>query len=472
MNFNRSHVSNMIGSTVGNRSARFVMLALMPLVLALALMPAAASAFSNTQFDVVPSTTQAAAHPNLVVTLNRRGSESEDIKNAVVDLPPGLLANANAITSKCSSFYFSIDACSSSTQVGSLSVDIVALGLLPLSDVGGGIYLLSPNSTDAATLGYVLRPIGSQIGIINKAYIKNNVTIRTDDQGLKNSHISLPTTTAAILIVPVPITINKMKITYQARTGSGNNGNYFMINSSSCLPGTAKMRLDSYQGVSVYNSTTITPTGCGSVPFDPSFAQTITDKRAEQSTATSVQIAEDQTAAAIQRSNLKKATIDFPAGTGLDFAVVNALTACTEAQFQANGCPTTSKIGTVNAGIPYLPPNFTGSVYALNLDNQVAFGIALAGPRGITAKLHGAARVTGVGPAQHVQAIVDNNPQVPLSTFTLNFSSKLIQNPATCTAPHVTTAVLEGWSGASVTKTASYSTTDCAPDTSITSGPG
>jgi hypothetical protein len=476
------------------------MLVLLPIVVALALVPALASAalfslvsgsnahaFSVPYFTVTSNTTQAAAHPDVMVSLGRTGNQDEDLKDLIVDLPPGLIGNPDSVPSKCSHTYFSLDWCSNNQQVGTISTDITAMGILPLSNVDGAVYVLQPNSYAAATLGYVLRPIGSQLGVINKAYIKNDITVRSDgDYGLKNTHLNIPRQTAAVLIVPVPITMEHQELLLQGKAGKYKDGKPFMINSSSCAAGTAKLTATSYSyryksgwfswktapSQTVTRTTPYTSTGCENVSADASFSQSVTNNTANGFTGGPIVVAQDQSPMTIQRSTIKDVEVTFPQGTSLNFDLLGSFTGCTASQYQADTCPAGSRIGSAQATVPYLPPDFNGDVYALDpIGSTLHFGVVLRGPRGIKARFTGVASVVGVGTDQRVVATVSDAPQFPLSSFSLNFSQPILRNPENC-GPQTVTAKITGHSGASVTRSSSYTTINCPPDTTIDSTPG
>jgi hypothetical protein len=127
------------------------------IVALVAALPAQAGAFSISKLSFDPSTTQAAAHPNATLSLSLSGSANEDIRDLTVDLPPGLIGNPEAVT-KCTKAQFQADACPASSRVGTTKAVAAAVGL-SLPPVNGSVYVLEPESTDAGTLGIVLRPL-------------------------------------------------------------------------------------------------------------------------------------------------------------------------------------------------------------------------------------------------------------------------------------------------------------------------
>src|SRR5689334_25180226 len=103
----------------------------------------------------------------------------------------------------------------------------------------------------------------------------------------------------------------------------------------------------------------------------------------------------------------------------------------------------------------------TGDVYLLTRNSSIVFGYILRGSNGVKAPLKGqvmAVDTDGDGGADRVRAYTTLMPQVPWQSATLNFTSKLVINPATCGAQTVTSKV-NSWAGQSVTNTNSYTTT-------------
>ena len=469
MKFIVSRTNDVCSSASRKNPARLVLLAVLGLMVAAFSLPATAGAFSITSFTVTPSTTQAAAHPDLTVEFGRGGSDREDIKNVVLGLPPGTIANPNAVTTKCVMTYFTSDRCPSASEGGSMAVKVTALGLLPLN-VNGSIDVLNPLSTDAGTLGYTLRPIGSAINLISKMYVQNHVTVDPWTQALTSTHFKLPTTAKAVLgLVPVPITIETMKVVLNSRANASKTGKYFVLATSKCGPQTSTLSMTSYQGVTVTGSSVYNSTGCDSVPTAPTFNESFTVLDAEKYTGINVTMTENLADAAQQDSTIKRVVHTFPQGTSLNFPLLNSLTGCTEAQLNAISCPAASKIGTTSSLAPSVG-NFSGSIYAMDpIGSTFNFVVYQAGPRGVKAFYPGSASVLGVGPAQRVVVTVDDAPRVPLNTV-LHWTSPLLQQPESCGTQTVNIEAT-GWSGTVSNNSYNYTTVNCAPDTTITSSP-
>lgn len=433
---------------------------------------AQASAFGVSSFKVTPSTTQAAGHATVSVEIKRTGTLiGEDIRDIVAELPPGLLANAEA-TTKCPQSSFTRDRCSSLSQVGDVSIQATALGLLPLT-ASGVVELLQPDATDPATLGYIIRPPTSSFGIINKIYLKNHIAVRSDsDYGLTSLNLGIPKAASIFSFIHVPITINTMKFSLNARANSSKTGRYFEVNPSSCTPAVSRLRVTSHSNQVATAATSFTPTGCANVPLSASLSAAMGSTHAGAFTGGTITASVPQADAPIQHSNISDAVITFPKGTGLNLALVSTLTGCTQAQFAGDTCPVASEIGQGSAIIPPLPPAVTGKLYILDpLGSTVGIGLSMSGARGIKARLQGTARVIGESADSQLVVEFHNIPQVPLGNLNFQFTKPLLKNPETCGTQTIN-AVLTGHSGATANAPASYVVTNCPPETTITGGPG
>ncbi|HEV7948565.1 MAG TPA: hypothetical protein VGP24_02235, partial [Glaciihabitans sp.] len=132
------------------------MIAAIAAVLAFAVAPGTASAaFDISSFSVTPSTTQSGANPTLDVSLQRSGSQSEDLRDFAIHFPNGLQLAAAATSQKCSALQFQRDNCPAGSRVGQASFGgTVSLGSFQIFSgaAPGSIYAL-----DNQTLGIVVR---------------------------------------------------------------------------------------------------------------------------------------------------------------------------------------------------------------------------------------------------------------------------------------------------------------------------
>lgn len=470
------------------------------LLAALVVLPSSAGAFGISNLKTTASTTQAGAHPNFTMSFNRTGSESEDLNTLEFDLPIGMFPNPESPNGgvKCSVSQFNSDKCPASTQAASVTSGVKAMSLLNLT-IPGNAYLITPDSTDAATVGIVLRPAKLCILFIfcaqpQKIFLKTHFTIKT----FADSRIHAVSSTvpkAATIGIPLifvtptiqgDITVNSMSMTFQSRAGTSgsNQGDYLTLASSSCLPSTTDVRITSYQNVTAAASASYTPTGCNNVPFNPTTDFQVLNPSSEQASATHFQLNVPQASASIQNAPPKYVDIDFPNGSGVDTSELAGVQGCSQDQLKADNCPADSIIGSASSVAPYLPPTLTGTVYALSpVTTQVPMGIVLNGSRGTKVIFYGVLGTRGDANegTGHAYALFNVIPQLPYANVVVDVNTALYKNPQNC-GPATTTATLTGYNGGASTggdgtvKTTSqtYNVTNCAtaPETTITNGPG
>jgi hypothetical protein len=490
------------GTKSGRSSVLTLLCAIAFVIAAMVVLPSGAGAFNVAGFSYTNSTNQANGHPNTTISFQRQGSETEDLRDIQLDLPPGVFANPESASPKCSSSQFNSDGCPAASQVGTALVSVKAMSLIDM-DIKGDVDVLQPDPGQVATLGISLRPDKLCIlfvfcAVPNKIFMKTGIQINTfDDSNLRtytpgsprSSTIGIP----LLFVTPTiqgDITVNKMNLSFQARSGTppktcnwlgqcsygSPTGPYFFRNPSSCDVATAKVNIVSYQNVNSGASASFTPTGCGSVPYtSTSFSFTPTTASYMAPTPVSFVLNVPEADTTIQHALPKIVDSDFPLGSGINFDGLAGVTACTETQLRAKACPGSSKIGNANAVTKYIPEGLAGDVYAMgNVGNQVPIAVLLAGPRSTYVIFRGTLGVRGSveGGDGHAYARFDRIPQLPFTKFTLNMQKPIYVNPGTCGTQTTKTAITQ-FSGQTVTKTATYNNTGCPlpPETTITNWP-
>ena len=183
----------------------------------------------------------------------------------------------------------------------------------------------------------------------------------------------------------------------------------------------------------------------------------------------------------------------LPPGMGLNpSAASGGLQTCASAQFglgahsESNGCPAASKVGTVSIDTPPLPDgSLTGDVYVgrqlsrdpLSGQEYRIFVEADSKRYGVVVRLEGkvsadpqTGRLTTTFEGREVEGIggikvPKGLPQVPFSTFTLDFDGgahAVLTSPTTC-GPSQTTTEMSPWSGNAVAHPSSDFTLTNAP---------
>ncbi|MBI5310822.1 MAG: hypothetical protein HZB14_07350 [Actinobacteria bacterium] len=456
------------------RNALSISISLVAICAALLIAASGASAAYNVlDFKVTPSTKQAGGHPKLHYHVdpdaaNADSTGGDDLKKIVIDYAAGLLGNPEAASPKCTDAQFNGDTCPAGSYIGSMVVKWREAGGV-IKAAPGSVYVLSATSPgSAATVGFVIRPPTGWRKVFLKTEVTGVVTVRSGvdaDYGLTITIDNIPRTITSTSGSVKNITVSDIAADINARTGTSQNGKYFTFNPTRCTNANSRATITSYGGVTVVKNSAFLPTGCGSVPFNPTASVTPVSLVAGQSTGVSATFTVPTADATIQNSHVQSIQVDLPLGTGLDFPAIGAIPElCSDAELNLDACPPGSKIGNVSANVPFLPPAKTGDVYLMVRSSSIVYGYVLRGANGVKAMLKGqvaAVDIDGDGVADRVRATAGNMPQVPWSSATIEFTSALIKNPTSCPSnPSVTTRIA-GWSGAVATRSSSWGTLSC-----------
>lgn len=234
----------------------------------------------------------------------------------------------------------------------------------------------------------------------------------------------------------------------------------FMRLPTSCLsPLPISMTFNTWSSQSVFTSATSTsptPIGCGSLPFEPTLElqPTTTVSDSPSGLAAHLHLPQDQVPSEPGTADLKKAVVTLPKGLVVNPSGANGLEACSAAQIgltTANGvaaarftvaspsCPNAAKIGSVEVKTPLVEQTLPGSVYVATprenpFDSLLALYLVVDDPQsGIVVKLPG--RVSADPQTGQLTTVFDESPQVPFEDFELDFFGgprAALRTPATC----------------------------------------
>jgi hypothetical protein len=395
-------------------------------------------------FSVTPSSTQAAGHPDVTIDTVFSGV-SDNLRSLALHLPAGLVGNPNA-AAKCSQADFDADACPGNSVVGTVtnSVTALPLGLLPLTlSLTDDVFNVAPSPGEPARLGiWVHTPVigGS---VVDDVKLPVTVTVRPGDFGLDTAIVNIPNALGSGLLGDIPIQINSISLTLNGTASGGN----FVTLPSSCSPATTRIDVSSYGNHGASAQSTFTPSGCGSVAFNPNMSVDLETTRTDTPSGYTVTLGVPN-----NNSTVRRAQVVLPQGTMLSPKSADGATACTDAQLGAGNsapaaCPVSSEIGTTSivtpllgtlAGKVYLGQPTPGHLLRLFVDIEQA---------GVKIKLPGDA--TPDPNTGQLTTVFDNLPQVPFTSFALSFRggpTAILSNPADC-GSHTAVATLTPWSG-------------------------
>jgi uncharacterized repeat protein (TIGR01451 family) len=212
-------------------------------------------------------------------------------------------------------------------------------------------------------------------------------------------------------------------------------------------------------------------TGCGKVPFNPSFTATPGSATAGQPAGFDfhLDLPQSDEPESIGEGDLRKAVVTLPAGVKLSPSAAQGLGSCSPAQIalhsqDAAACPDSSKLGTVTVTTPALKEPLTGHLY-LATPHENPFGTLVAiylvaEGSGVRIKLAG--RVDLDPATGQITTTFDDNPQLPFSDLHLAFDGgprAPLTLPSRC-GTYTTHALLTSWSGKTVEQASSFQVTE------------
>jgi hypothetical protein len=184
--------------------------------------------------------------------------------------------------------------------------------------------------------------------------------------------------------------------------------------------------------------------GCGNLPFAPQISSQATSEDASSPSGLDFELSFDQQGLLSPdgraQSTLKEAEVALPAGMTVNPSIAEGLGACSEADLAretlaaapGEGCPNSSKIGSVEVDTPLLEETIPGSVYIATPESPdtaahenpfaslIAFYIVLKDPRlGVLIKQP--AEVTPDPRTGQLVTRVTEIPQLPFSDFHFHF---------------------------------------------------
>jgi hypothetical protein len=423
--------------------------------------------------------TQAGSHPFAVTTSVMISShestgpsdilQDEALRDLFVDQPPGLIGDASA-GPKCPITEFASDIpktdltrCPDNTAVGVAAISLIVPGVY----VNSPVYNLEPPPGVPVMIGLNTLRVRTTIKLglrENPTTGKYNVVATTTNfpQSLRffGAAVQLwgdPTDPAHDPVRGICVGTFPSTFTFGVNFAQGSTGNCpvepgppFITMPRSCAePMTTYFEGDSWGNTGTFvhavdQSPTLT--GCERLNFKPTIGAAPTSDQAESPTgmdfALNLHDEGLKQADALAQSDFKKVTVRLPEGMTINPSIAEGLQACTPADYEretiasepGEGCPNSSKIGSVRVISPLVNQDITGSLYVAEqddpattekgaenpFDSLLAMYIVLRNPQlGILIKQP--AKVEPDPRTGRLTTVVDDIPQVPFSKFTLHF---------------------------------------------------
>jgi hypothetical protein len=219
------------------------------------------------------------------------------------------------------------------------------------------------------------------------------------------------------------------------------------------------------------------PTGCDKLPFDPSFDVRPGSTKPDSPTGLTVDLSLPQDNIndpnEIATAALRDAKVTLPEGMTVNPSSAGGLEGCSDEQLGAGSlaaiqCPEASKIGTATAVTPLLETPLEGAIYVgtqksddPESGDMFRIFLVLEDKRhGILIKLPGKVRANAQ--TGRLETTFENNPQLPVTTFSLHFKQgprAPLATPLDCGEKRVD-AQLTSWGGQTATLSDSF-TIEC-----------
>lgn len=425
----------------------------------------------------------------------------ETIKNLVVEIPPGLAGNPNAVpyADRCDPVVFETAECPDSSTVGEIWLKYsimsnggspVSLNIVPIGPVWRSTYsspfsgwtrvsLLKTDPEVPAKLGvYVKGPVN--IGLVRTVLEINPVT---------SEDLRLRTITATEIPSQVynfnsdeweDIRIERMRIKLYGKLASGRA---FMVNPTSCQPWSARAWAQAHYGNTNTNSdplsnggafvsmppSTINPdcSNAGSVPFNAKGTVSISSNARDVAPDFDFVIDnpgmyDDANAASGPRTIVTR----VPAAINVDVQQLSRT--CAEDLFNADQCPASTRVGSVKIETPLLTAGLTGDVYLVRKPTAGLPDLGLRVRGAITFTQRGSNRYVGKR-GNEIETTFDNIPQLGFTklTFHLDGGPKGLLRTLACPTSNKQPSTgnftynFASWSGATASSTTKLNAANC-----------
>lgn len=441
----------------------------------------AAQCFDIASVSSELSTYEAGAHPDFTTNIEMatdptsspdpKGTKlpyayTKDIK---VTLPPGLLANLNAVDT-CSAVQFATalsnhEGCPFSSQVGIAVLQIYSLN----NTTHVPIYKVETSGEDSvARFGFYVVSVPAFIEAHVRSEDSSDYGVTADITGI-SSLVPFVSAKTTLWGVPGAAVHNTERLTIEeSQSGSssearpfGRAPEPFMTNPTTCgTPLMIGFEADSYQQPGVWHQMPA-PLGeiteCGKLAFEPSFSLTPTNREAAAPSGAdaTLNLVQNEAVNGRATSQLRNTVVKLPRGVTIAAGAADGLEACSEEQVGYKvsppppaHCPEASKIASVEIDSPSLSRPVQGAVYQRTPEpGHLTRAWLVADELGVHVKLPGEFLLdpnTG-----QITSLFLETPQVPVRRFTLHFKGGargVLATPRSC-GTYQTAFDFMPWSG-------------------------
>jgi hypothetical protein len=377
---------------------------------------------------VSTASSQAGALSPLTVTFVRPDG-SQPLGRIEAKLPDGLLGYVSKVA-LCEAAQAAAGTCPAESRIGTVTTS-AGPGSDPLR-VQGSVYLAHGSNGYPFMLSVVVPAVAGP-------YSLGNVVVPVWLQVNSDGSLTAVSGPLPSILDGIPLNIRSVTMSVD-RPG-------FTLNPTNCSPLTMSGTVTSVSGTVAPISAPFQASGCGTLPFAPSFTAA-TQGSTSKANGASLTVRVSQKAG---EADIHSVHVELPAQ--LPSRLTTLQKACTERQFNSNpaGCPAGSVVGTATAITPTLSVPLTGPAFLVS-HGGAAFPdleIVLQG-EGITVVLDGATDIRHGITSSTFAAV----PDVPISGFLLNLPegpySALATYAKLCEQKLVMPTTIVGQSGVTV----------------------
>lgn len=426
------------------------------------------------------STHQAGDHPDFTTTVAVKTNPAlppdetgryppyADTRDVKVVLPPGLLANLNAVNT-CSAIQFAsaviapeTGGCPFSSQVG---IGTVHARLATAFTVP--VYRVETSGEDTvARLGFYVSAVPAFI----EAHVRSDSDYGVTAEATGLSSISdFQSAKVTLWGVPGDISHDTQRLTIaesviELKTESpsrrfGRAPEPFMTNPTNCGEQLkVDFEVDSYQEPGLFHKASAPLgeiTGCPKLDFEPSFSLVPTNREAAAPSGADARLTIPQNEAVngLATSQLRGAEVKLPEGVTVAAGAADGLQACSEEQvgfgkIEPAHCPDASKIATAEIDSPSLERPIQGAVYQRTPEpGRLTRAWLVADELGVHVKIPGEFQLDPT--TGRITSLFLDTPRVPVRQFKLHFKGGargVLATPAKC-GTYQTEYKLTPWSG-------------------------
>jgi hypothetical protein len=412
-------------------------------------------------------------------------------RNIDVNVPPGIVGNPTAVP-QCTRRQFDDSECPPSTQVGvdTPVIDVSAIAHVP-------VYNLVPPKGIPAQFAFVLDGVQTFADAGVRTGSDNGITEHVANiiDSLVGSPVNIPDNSFTLWGVPAEASHDVERCTgvFCGGISSGVEPKPFLEVPTSCgEPPRFTIEADSWfepdaivKSESLMHNSVGTPVGFSgcerlvhfgpqvSIAPDTSFSDTPAGLGVE------VRMPPDTNPEGLATSGLKDTTVTLPEGVVINPGQGTGLQACQPSQENIGGgeakreeeegpvsCPAASKVGTDEISTPLLKEPLQGNVYVLQQNPPNLQLLVTASGEGVNLKLVGTVHLNET--TGQLTTTFENTPDLPFTTFKLNFSGgaqAALATPTNC-GVYGSNALFVPWG------TPFVETTSFTSSFQVTSGPG